>query len=240
MDLSSRPLAVRTALSGSSCPDEYCEICGEPQKCADMVCASLWGSPFLEIENNLLEIMPPFGKRSFGIKVKSRLPAVDLPLPSVQVDEAEWVWQRKVDEENKDVCLPPSLEVPLDEHDILPSAGSARHATGDCRPCAFMDKEIGCRGGLNCNYCHFEHGGRARVRPCKGKRERYRKCLQRFQAEIDAYIACGRPLDGIADHILSLEIPSMIENDERLKNHLFAMLTAYMQHTYGRSVDMVL
>mmetsp|Transcript_17248 Transcript_17248/g.31096 ORF Transcript_17248/g.31096 Transcript_17248/m.31096 type:complete len:375 (+) Transcript_17248:92-1216(+) len=37
----------------------------------------------------------------------------------------------------------------------VPSLGSAEHATGQCRPCAWYWKAQGCQNGANCTYCHL-------------------------------------------------------------------------------------
>lgn len=37
----------------------------------------------------------------------------------------------------------------------LPSKGSAAHASGDCRPCAWFWKASGCQTGRDCKYCHL-------------------------------------------------------------------------------------
>jgi len=36
-----------------------------------------------------------------------------------------------------------------------PTPGSALHATGECRPCAFFWKAVGCQSGSNCEFCHL-------------------------------------------------------------------------------------
>eukprot|EP00443_Scrippsiella_acuminata_P056519 CAMPEP_0115405602 /NCGR_PEP_ID=MMETSP0271-20121206/18012_1 /TAXON_ID=71861 /ORGANISM="Scrippsiella trochoidea, Strain CCMP3099" /LENGTH=486 /DNA_ID=CAMNT_0002829601 /DNA_START=21 /DNA_END=1477 /DNA_ORIENTATION=- len=45
-----------------------------------------------------------------------------------------------------------SLEVPPLEG--LPSKGSALHAVGKCRPCAWLWKATGCQNGQACEHCH--------------------------------------------------------------------------------------
>uniref|UniRef100_A0A7S1VZZ6 C3H1-type domain-containing protein n=1 Tax=Alexandrium catenella TaxID=2925 RepID=A0A7S1VZZ6_ALECA len=37
----------------------------------------------------------------------------------------------------------------------LPSAGSALHGTGECRPCDFMYRTDNCREGAACRFCHL-------------------------------------------------------------------------------------
>ena len=37
----------------------------------------------------------------------------------------------------------------------MPSKGSAMHASGQCRPCAWMWKPKGCQNAENCEYCHL-------------------------------------------------------------------------------------
>lgn len=46
---------------------------------------------------------------------------------------------------------PPGLENVMD----LPSIGSAAHATGQCRPCAWFHKPQGCHRGPECHRCHL-------------------------------------------------------------------------------------
>eukprot|EP00429_Kryptoperidinium_foliaceum_P058559 CAMPEP_0176077296 /NCGR_PEP_ID=MMETSP0120_2-20121206/38647_1 /TAXON_ID=160619 /ORGANISM="Kryptoperidinium foliaceum, Strain CCMP 1326" /LENGTH=328 /DNA_ID=CAMNT_0017411027 /DNA_START=13 /DNA_END=997 /DNA_ORIENTATION=+ len=38
---------------------------------------------------------------------------------------------------------------------LIPSAGSAMHGTGKCKPCAWFWKTTGCQSGLECGYCHL-------------------------------------------------------------------------------------
>lgn len=53
-------------------------------------------------------------------------------------------------------------DVPLTE-DGLPSVGSAEHATGECKRCAFFPKGR-CKNGVDCTHCHFPHEERRRKR----------------------------------------------------------------------------
>lgn len=61
----------------------------------------------------------------------------------------------------------------------LPSVGSVLHEAGTCKPCLFMHTKIGCQNGETCEFCHFRHKRSGKARPCKGKRERYRKLVER-------------------------------------------------------------
>lgn len=73
-----------------------------------------------------------------------------------------------------------------DPNGPLPSIGSAAHFTDSCRPCLFAHTRIGCREGENCTRCHFTHCGQRRARPSKGKRDRYRKLIERSIEEMHA------------------------------------------------------
>jgi hypothetical protein len=67
-------------------------------------------------------------------------------------------------------------ETPLD----LPSVGAALHSTGNCKPCLFVHGYMGCRSGAECQFCHLLHSRSSKARPCKNKRERYKKLVERF------------------------------------------------------------
>merc|ERR1719446_151189 len=45
----------------------------------------------------------------------------------------------------------------------LPSVGSAGHADGSCKRCAFFPKGR-CKNGTDCTHCHFPHVARSRLR----------------------------------------------------------------------------
>jgi len=59
----------------------------------------------------------------------------------------------------------------------LMSVGSTDHDT-NCKPCLFVFTKVGCQNGLTCTFCHFKHKRGCRPRPCKGKRNRYRKLME--------------------------------------------------------------
>mmetsp|Transcript_76058 Transcript_76058/g.131781 ORF Transcript_76058/g.131781 Transcript_76058/m.131781 type:complete len:238 (+) Transcript_76058:112-825(+) len=68
----------------------------------------------------------------------------------------------------------------------LPSVGSAEHFLNTCRPCLFAHSKIGCPQGSQCLWCHFYHRISRKPRPCKKKRERYRKLMERSECEMRA------------------------------------------------------
>jgi len=62
----------------------------------------------------------------------------------------------------------------------LTSIGSAGHETS-CKPCLFVFTKVGCQNGMFCTFCHFKHKRENRPRPCKGKRNRFRKLLEEME-----------------------------------------------------------
>jgi len=60
----------------------------------------------------------------------------------------------------------------------LPSLGSVSHGdAGGCKPCLFAFSKCGCANGVSCEFCHFRHKRKDKPRPCKGKRDRYKKLI---------------------------------------------------------------
>merc|ERR1712176_548806 len=76
--------------------------------------------------------------------------------------------------------------IPLGEDGQPTSLGSINHDTGTCKPCLFSNSKTGCQNGRMCQFCHFPHKRKDKPRPCKGKRERYRKLIQRMEDLIEA------------------------------------------------------
>lgn len=68
----------------------------------------------------------------------------------------------------------------------LPSAGSAAHAAGTCKACAFHAMAQGCAAGAACRFCHLPHaaGARGKKRPSKGKRDIFRRVWERNLAQL--------------------------------------------------------
>lgn len=59
------------------------------------------------------------------------------------------------------------------------SVGSQDHDKGTCKPCLFVKSPIGCKNGTDCEFCHLAHKRKNTMRPCKTKRNRYRKLIQK-------------------------------------------------------------
>lgn len=47
---------------------------------------------------------------------------------------------------------------------VVPSQGSALHASGQCKPCLWFWKPKGCQNGQECAYCHLCPGGELKER----------------------------------------------------------------------------
>jgi len=59
-----------------------------------------------------------------------------------------------------------------------------------CRPCLYFNSSAGCPQGSACRFCHLWHPqsgmARQKIRPCKGKRERYRKLVSKIKKQIES------------------------------------------------------
>merc|ERR1739841_379617 len=54
-----------------------------------------------------------------------------------------------------------------------------QHAAGVCKPCIFIKSMPPCPNGDSCPFCHEVHTRKDRQRPCRVKRERQRRLLER-------------------------------------------------------------
>jgi hypothetical protein len=68
------------------------------------------------------------------------------------------------------------------QSEALPSAGSARHHLGLCKPCAFVYLK-GCRDGLECRFCHLCETGE------KKRRKKERSAMRRATRERTEHVA---------------------------------------------------
>mmetsp|Transcript_136516 Transcript_136516/g.248207 ORF Transcript_136516/g.248207 Transcript_136516/m.248207 type:complete len:234 (-) Transcript_136516:74-775(-) len=56
------------------------------------------------------------------------------------------------------------METTVTHEDVAPSAGSVGHIAKKCRPCHYFFSRIGCKNGIACEHCHFQHARRRRAR----------------------------------------------------------------------------
>jgi len=113
--------------------------------------------------------------------------------------------------------------LPLDSQGQPTSIGSMLHESGKCKVCFYAHSRYGCMNGVFCNFCHFthKHGRRKnKVRPCKGKRDRYLKLVGRLTNQID--------LDPDNFDINAVDLPPSVATDEATKTKLIAALTAHV------------
>mmetsp|Transcript_118003 Transcript_118003/g.369037 ORF Transcript_118003/g.369037 Transcript_118003/m.369037 type:complete len:372 (+) Transcript_118003:76-1191(+) len=110
--------------------------------------------------------------------------------------------------------------VPVDPDGQPTSLGSALHDRGKCKPC--ISGEDGCAAGLRCQFCHLPHGSskKKRNKPCKAKRESYRRLVNHITQAIED--------DPEGFDPGSIEVlPSMMNNDV-LKRKLMRRIETHM------------
>jgi hypothetical protein len=99
----------------------------------------------------------------------------------------------------------------------LPSAGSALHASGECRPCNFFPKGR-CSAALDCTFCHLSHDKRKPTR--QEVRERRLAWQQRQEEESKKEESSDKvPVDdavALTEILMELK-PSRQEKREQLK-----------------------
>jgi len=109
--------------------------------------------------------------------------------------------------------------VPLNASGEPSSTGSVGHANGVCKVCIYFAGPDGCSSGVACSFCHLPHkpGKRkSKLRPCKGKRDRYRKLLTRLQQQVE------EDPDGF--NAENLDLPPSISSNEAGKAKLVARM----------------
>lgn len=106
------------------------------------------------------------------------------------------------------------------------SVGSTRpgdqgHAEGSCRPCKYWVKKAGCQGGDGCEFCHLIHNAGhpgTKWRPCRAKRKRYNRLLQRLEKQAEE---SGQGFD-----FGTVELPPSIEGNAFLRDKVKRKLQA--------------
>lgn len=91
--------------------------------------------------------------------------------------------------------------------------GDQGHAEGTCRPCKYWVKKAGCQGGDDCQFCHLVHNAGhpgTKWRPCRAKRKRYNRLLQRLEKQAEEG---GQGFDFGA-----VELPPSIEGNAFLRD----------------------
>jgi len=121
-------------------------------------------------------------------------------------------------------------QIPLDADGNPTSIGSIEHATGNCAPCDFVLKPAGCKNGLKCPFCHFkDHTAskqRRRTRPCKGKRNRSTKFLDKMKEKIEE--------DPENFDFEDEELPPSIVADVKLKARLAAKMQLHKEEVRAK------
>jgi len=128
---------------------------------------------------------------------------------------------------NSLMANPGSLEemlrrVPIGNDGAPTSIGSIGHHDGQCKGCLYVFTSAGCTNGITCSFCHFPHKRMKRknkMRPCKGKRDRYRKLVIRLTQMIEA--------DPDNFDLDQLELPPSIEKSEAVKDKLRKKMRIY-------------
>jgi len=102
----------------------------------------------------------------------------------------------------------------------LPSTISLWHATGECRPCSQFRRGARCRQGAKCGFCHSPEHVRPRQRPCRAKREQYRKLAQQMLEEVDANPEAYDHEQQALAPFLSQKIPKLFADNKQLMRKL--------------------
>jgi len=136
--------------------------------------------------------------------------------------------------------------LPRDSAGQPTSIGSTLHESTKCKPCRYKVTSLPCADGIRCLYCHMDHclcpavrsagnaqqptadGGKPKVRPCKGKRDRYRKHVSRISEQIMA-----DPFSWSAEQ---MDIPPSIECNPELKRKFMARMALISEQARTRGV----
>mmetsp|Transcript_10928 Transcript_10928/g.27382 ORF Transcript_10928/g.27382 Transcript_10928/m.27382 type:complete len:102 (-) Transcript_10928:225-530(-) len=75
--------------------------------------------------------------------------------------------------------------LPLGRCGLLASIGSSKHGKGACKQCLFYLRPGGCMRGESCEFCHIQHSGGGHRRPCKAKRQRFKKIIEQHLMSLE-------------------------------------------------------
>lgn len=128
-------------------------------------------------------------------------------------------------------------QVPLGEDGQSTSIGSIGHANGSCQAaCAFAQRKRGCANGQMCDFCHFPHKvtrqrqrHKVRPRPCKGKRDKYRKHWEELKNQVEENPAEFDPE--------KVELPASISTYDRLRAKLVTRLKTHKTNVLAERVQ---
>lgn len=122
--------------------------------------------------------------------------------------------------------------VEAERQDGMPplSVGSQGHATRTCRPCTFARSTVGCKFGADCQFCHevADHPEAVRVRPCKGKRERFKRQMAAIEKAISE--------DPDLYYQGQLSLPALADRSDRSRSRIMAQLSETAAGAYRERI----
>lgn len=135
--------------------------------------------PQCNVKHTFIEFADPLAEAS-GMSVG----AMSLPVsnfrdarnPVASSAVASWKQSLKqAKDTTKTPAPPPAPVAPASAVDRVPeeSVGAKLHAAGECRPCAWFWKPMGCQNGKECQHCHMCDSGELKRRK-KGKLMQFR------------------------------------------------------------------
>jgi len=128
------------------------------------------------------------------------------------------------------------IRVPFNEFMQPMAMGSIGYTGNGCKAYAF--DPAGCNGGCNgsptcgCSACQLPHKrGRRKnkLRPCKGKRDRYRKLLTRLTSQIE--------VDPYSFDVDAVQLPPSIAANEVVRSKLLAKVQMHAEQVRAGMLD---
>eukprot|EP00928_Gymnodinium_smaydae_P095770 TRINITY_DN8296_c1_g3_i2.p1 TRINITY_DN8296_c1_g3~~TRINITY_DN8296_c1_g3_i2.p1 ORF type:complete len:333 (+),score=19.47 TRINITY_DN8296_c1_g3_i2:72-1001(+) len=120
----------------------------------------------------------PRSSKSAGCR-KERLSKCDEEVPLTRGRSQDSRYESRVSQKDQASSTNVSSSYPsqVNEEPVsgsLVSAGAVWHAGGRCVPCKFFRSKVGCKSGLNCEFCHYPHKELSRSQ----LRVRFKRSLQ--------------------------------------------------------------